>query len=110
MPERHHRELVPPPKLEGEPLPSRTSLRSSPTPETLLGELTVPCHPHRTKPHQEMDSIAAAPLAPVRSTMVPPCQPIRAATALSSAVSRPFHRMWPGLDQGYPVIYIKSWP
>jgi hypothetical protein len=108
MSERQHRELAPQLKLEGEPPPLHTSLRSPLTPETLLGEFIVSHYPRRTKPHRETGSVAAAPLAPVRSGMAPPCWLIRVAATLLSVVSRSFHHVREGLDQGYPSVYIKS--
>jgi hypothetical protein len=107
-PEHHRRELAPPSKLEGEPLPSRTSLRSPPTLETPLGEFAVLRRPRRTKNHQEMGFVASALLAPTRSAMAPLHRPIRATAALLIAVSHLFHHVWLGLHREYPFVYIKS--
>jgi hypothetical protein len=82
MPECHQCGLAPPSKLKGEPPLSRTSLWSPPTPETLVGEFAILHSPRRTIPHQQTGSVATAPLAPVRSAMVPPHQPIRATATL----------------------------
>jgi hypothetical protein len=96
------------PSLRKKGTPSRALLQSPSPPKTPLGEIVVPHHPRRPRPHRESLAVALKPPrwwsghgAAARCIAPPP-------SPTGAAMSHPDLDHWPRLDHRYPFVLIKS--